>query len=159
MVDRTALEMRHRCKHIIGGSNPSLSATLPLLSSPETSVTGSYLRLGDSLVPNGLSRGFKVVYSKVDPVQGYSGSLAGMRGASSGVKTSPSPWAKPGLSAPPVVGSPPSSVRIEVGVVSVALACPAPPSPAPMSAVRPPCGWPSALALTAASVFSASLAL
>ena len=57
----------------------------------------------------------------------------------------------PGSSGPPVEGSPPPVVVIELGVTSRAVIWPSPPSPVPTSAVRPPCGLPLALALIAAS--------
>ena len=70
-----------------------------------------------------------------------------------------SPCANAGSSGPPEDGSPPPVVVIVEGVISRAVASDTPPSPLPKSAVRPPCGLPLALALIAASVFSASLAL
>lgn len=56
-------------------------------------------------------------------------------------------------------GSPPPVVAIEEGVISRAVAAASPPALSRKSAVRPPCGLPSALALIATSVFFASLEL
>jgi hypothetical protein len=62
-----------------------------------------------------------------------------MRGGASGVKTmlARSPCAAVGSSGPPVEGSPPAVVVIDVGVTSRAVASASPP-PVPKSAVRPP---------------------
>src|SRR5208282_4430942 len=96
-----------------------------------------------------------------DETRCYCPSLGGMRGGASGEKLMVwfSPCANWGSSGPPEDGSPPPVVVIVDGVISLAVASDTPPSPLPKSAVRPPCGLPSALALIAASVFSASLAL
>src|ERR1700722_18135606 len=87
-------------------------------------------------------------------------SLGGRRGGGSGENTTP--WLSSretwGSEGPPDIGSPPLVTVTEEGVVSRVVGSPAPPLPAPKSAVRPPCGVPSALARTAASVRSASFA-
>src|SRR5271170_8467290 len=87
-------------------------------------------------------------------------SFSGMRGGGNGENTMLrlSSRAIPGSSGSPAEGSPPPVVVIELGVTSRAVIWPSPPSPVPRSAVRPPCGFPLALALIAASARSASLA-
>src|ERR1700722_6201615 len=85
----------------------------------------------------------------------YFASLGGIRGGASGAKLIVwfSPCADWGSSGPPEEGSPPPVVVIVEGVTSRAVASATPPWPLPKSAVRPPCGLPSALARIAAFFF------